>query len=192
MAGARQFDQDSAVEQALDTFWAKGFRATSMLDLARSTGVQRGSLYNAYGAKDEIFLWVFERYAERFIGDARKALKKPDLRNALVDFFTFAIHSITQGSPARRCLSTKIAVEIDSESPRQQELVMKMLDELEDVLLGVLDIADARAKLIIPPRQAARLIVTMTRGIAVMERVYGDLKRLRQAATALVDTLAQL
>jgi TetR/AcrR family transcriptional regulator, transcriptional repressor for nem operon len=45
-----------------------------MLDLAKSTGVQRCSLYNAYGDKEEIFLRVFERYAERFIADARKAL----------------------------------------------------------------------------------------------------------------------
>lgn len=119
MAGVRQFDEDSAFEQALGLFWAKGFRATSMLDLAKSTGVQRGSSYNAYGAKDEIFLRVFERYAERFIADAGKALNKPDVHNALTDFFAFAIRSITQGSPARDCLSTKIAVEIDPELPRQ-------------------------------------------------------------------------
>ena len=74
MAGVRQFDEDSAFEQALDIFWAKGFRATSMLDLAKSTGVQCGSLCKAYGDKEEIFLPVFERYAERFIADARKAL----------------------------------------------------------------------------------------------------------------------
>ncbi|MGF6905172.1 TetR/AcrR family transcriptional regulator [Paraburkholderia sp. GAS348] len=86
MAGVRQFDEDSAFEQALDIFWAKGFRVTSMLDLARSTGVQRGSLYNAYGDKEEIFLRVFERYAERFIVDAREALNKRDLRTALTDF----------------------------------------------------------------------------------------------------------
>jgi hypothetical protein len=66
-----------------------------------------------------------------------------------------------------------------------------MLDELEDVLFGVLGTPEARAQLIIPPRQAARLIVTMTRGIAVMERVYGEPKRLRQTALALVDTLVQ-
>jgi len=76
-----------------------------MLDLAKSTGVQRGSLYNAYGDKEEIFLRVFERYADRFIADARKALNKPDPRDALDTFFAFAVQSITKGSPARGCLS---------------------------------------------------------------------------------------
>jgi len=189
VAGVRQFDEDSAFEQALDVFWAKGFRATSMLDLAKSTGVQRGSLYNAYGDKEEIFLRVFERYADHFVAEARKALRKPDLREALATFFLVAIRSITKGSPARGCLSTKIAVELDTESQRQQDAVRAMLDALETVLIETLDTPSARARLAVPPRQAASVIVTMTRGIAVMERVYGDSKRLKQIAASFVDTL---
>jgi len=189
MAGVRQFDEDSAFSEALGVFWAKGFRATSMLDLAEATGVQRGSLYNAYGDKEEIFMRVFERYAARFIADVRKALAKPDLRDALTAFFAFAIRSISQGSPSRGCLSTKAAVELDPDSPRVRRALQRMLDELEAALVEVLDTPEARAQLAVPPRQAAGIIVTMTRGIAVMERVYDDTKRLRQTASALVDAL---
>ncbi|MGF6757713.1 TetR/AcrR family transcriptional regulator [Paraburkholderia sp. GAS42] len=189
MAGVRQFDEDSAFAQALEVFWRKGFRATSMLDLAEATGVQRGSLYNAYGDKEEIFVRVFERYAERFIASARQALKKPDVRDALTAFFTFAIGSIMQGTPARGCLSTKTASEIDPDSPRLREALQNMLDELEAALLSVLDTPEARTRLAIPAAQAAKLVVTMTRGIAVMERVYGDTKALKQTASALVDAL---
>ena len=189
MAGVRQFDEDTAFEQALDVFWAKGFRATSMLDLAKTTGVQRGSLYNAYGDKEAIFLRIFERYADRFIADARKALDKGDLRTALETFFAFAIQSITKGSPARGCLSTKIAIELDLDSQRQQEVVRQMLDALEAALFEVLDTPAARAQLKIAPREAARIAVTMTRGIAVMERIYGDRKRLKQISASFIDTL---
>jgi TetR/AcrR family transcriptional regulator, transcriptional repressor for nem operon len=189
MAGVRQFDEDTAFSDALEVFWRKGFRATSMLDLAEATGVQRGSLYNAYGDKEEIFVRVFERYTGRFIADARKALDKPNLHDALVSFFTFAIRSISQGSPTRGCLSTKTAVEIDPDSPRLREAVQIMLDDLEAAVLEVLNTKEARAQLAVPPQQAASLIVTMTRGIAVMERVYEDPKRLRQTASALVDAL---
>ncbi|SIT51418.1 DNA ligase, ATP-dependent, PP_1105 family (fragment) [Paraburkholderia piptadeniae] len=191
MAGVRQFNEDDAFVQALDVFWRKGYRATSMLDLAEATGVQRGSLYNAYGDKEEIFMRVFERYAERFVADARKALDKPDPHDALTSFFTFAIRSITQGSPTRGCLSTKTAVEIEPESPRLREALRTMLDALEAALLAVLDTKEARAQLTMPPQQAASLIVTTTRGIAVMERIYGDPKKLRQTAFALVDALVR-
>jgi TetR/AcrR family transcriptional regulator, transcriptional repressor for nem operon len=44
MVGVRQFDEDRALGQALEVFWRKGLRATSMLDLANATGVLRGSL----------------------------------------------------------------------------------------------------------------------------------------------------
>jgi AcrR family transcriptional regulator len=189
MAGVRQFDEDSAFAQALDIFWRKGYRATSMLDLAEATGVQRGSLYNACGDKEEIFVRVFERYTERFLADARKSLDKADLRDALTSFFTFAIRSIAQGSPTRGCLSTKASIELDPEAPRLREALQRMLDELEVALLAVLDSKDARAQLAVPPQQAASIIVTMTRGIAVMERVYGDTKALRQTAFALVEAL---
>ncbi|HTJ94259.1 MAG TPA: TetR/AcrR family transcriptional regulator [Pararobbsia sp.] len=191
MAGVRQFDEDEAFAQALDVFWRKGYRATSMIDLADATGVQRGSLYNAYGDKEEIFLRVFDRYTSRFVADARKALDKPDLHDALNAFFDFAIRSILRGSPARGCLSTKTAIETDSESPRLRGAVRQMLDNLASVVLEALESEGAAAQLAVPPRQAADIIVAMTRGIAVMERVNTDTKRLKQTAAGLVDALVR-
>jgi AcrR family transcriptional regulator len=191
MAGVRQFNEDDAFAHALDLFWRKGFRATSMLDLAEATGVQRGSLYNAYGDKEELFMRVFERYSERFIADARRALDKSDVHDALTSFFTSVIRSMTQGSPARGCLSTRAAVELDPAAPRPREALQSMLDKLEATVLSVLDTRDARAQLTMPPQQAASLVVMTTRGIAVMERVYGDPKKLRQTAYALVDALVR-
>ncbi|WP_239482794.1 TetR/AcrR family transcriptional regulator [Paraburkholderia sp. C35] len=189
VAGVRQFDEDTVFSQSLDIFWAKGYRATSMLDLAKETGVQRGSLYNAYGDKEEIFLRVFERYADRFIADARKALDKPDLRAALEAFFAFAVQSITKGSPSRGCLSTKLAVELDSDSGRQQEALKSMLDALEAALLDALASPGARSQLKISAVEAARVAVTMTRGIAVMERVHGDRKLLKEICNSFINTL---
>ncbi|MCZ7153843.1 TetR/AcrR family transcriptional regulator, partial [Salmonella enterica] len=56
MAGVRQFDEGLALDKALALFWQKGYAATSMQELAAATGVQRGSLYNAYGDKETLFL----------------------------------------------------------------------------------------------------------------------------------------
>jgi TetR/AcrR family transcriptional repressor of nem operon len=177
MAGVRQFDEEQAFTQALAVFWRKGYRATSMLDLAEATGVQRGSLYNAYGDKEEIFIRVFERYTSEFIANARVALD-------------FAIRSIRQGTPARGCLSTKTALDVDAESPRLREALQEMLDRLEAIVLDALSKPKADKQLAIPARHAAKLIVTMTRGIAVMERVYADPRSLKQTAASLIDAVA--
>src|SRR5260221_2545094 len=77
MVGTRQFDEDALLEAALKTFWQNGFAATSMIDVAQATGVQRGSLYNAYVDKERLFLRTFERYASRLLHLFRHALSKP-------------------------------------------------------------------------------------------------------------------
>lgn len=53
MAGVRQFDEQEVLGRALEIFETRGFRATSILDLAAGTGVRRGSLYHAYGDKED-------------------------------------------------------------------------------------------------------------------------------------------
>ncbi|MEX3629140.1 MAG: helix-turn-helix domain-containing protein [Burkholderia sp.] len=77
MAGVRQFDEGEMLDKALALFWKKGYADTSMQELAAATGVQRGSLYNAYRDKETLFLRVFKVYAARFLEGARRTLEAP-------------------------------------------------------------------------------------------------------------------
>ncbi len=191
MAGVRQFDEGEMLAEALGVFWRKGLRATTMQDIAQATGVLRGSLYNAYGGKEEIFLLAFDSYVGRFLDGARQALDAtPDPEQGLVALFDAAIASMTSGSPARGCLSTKTATEPAAlDDPRLQARLRGMLDELHGIVLAALSTDAARARLAVTPDEAADLVVTFTRGLAVMERVYQDPARLDRIATALVRTL---
>jgi TetR/AcrR family transcriptional regulator, transcriptional repressor for nem operon len=182
MAGVRQFDEREALARALDVFWDKGFGATSMLDLAKGTGVQRGSLYHAYGSKEAIFLRAFTRFSDEFLAGARSSLEHSD---RLTAFFEFCIQSITSGDPSRGCLSTRTAVDAGLDTPQVQAAVRQLLDDLEEAVFDAL----ADTPLSVEPRQAARLIVGMTRGLAVLERVYQDPDRLRETAHTLVVSL---
>jgi TetR/AcrR family transcriptional regulator, transcriptional repressor for nem operon len=69
MSGRRQFNEQQTLERALDVFWTKGYGATSMNDLAAATGVQRGSLYNAYDGKETLFLRVYELHSRQLLTD---------------------------------------------------------------------------------------------------------------------------
>ena len=183
MAGVRQFDEETALRRALDVFWEHGFQQTSMLELAAGTGVQRGSLYHAYGGKEHIFLKAFDGFAASFLDGAAVALAVDDPRSGLTRFFDYCIESITSGSPSRGCLSTRTAVEAEAEPVRRS--VRKLLDDLEELVCKAL----ADAELTVKPREAARLVVATTRGLAVLERVYDDPRRLRDTARTLVRTL---
>src|SRR3984957_9055764 len=105
MVGTRQFDEDAMLEVALKTFWQNGFAATSMIDVAEATGVERGSLYNAYGDKERLFLLPYERYANRFLDSVRQTLSNPDPSIALTALFKGVIASLIVGAPSRGCLT---------------------------------------------------------------------------------------
>src|SRR5690349_22637086 len=83
----REFDHDELLRIAFDQFWRKGVRGTSLSDIARDAGVQRGSLYNAYGSKEALFLSAYERYADNYLATLQKALGKGTLRERLAAFF---------------------------------------------------------------------------------------------------------
>lgn len=189
MVGIRQFNEDQTLDLAMEVFWRQGFGATSMPQLAEATGVLRGSLYNAYGDKQALFLEVFARYQARFLEAARQALSVPDLAQALKFFFAYTIGSMTQGTPPRGCLTTKTAIDETANSEPIRQALRNLLDSLEALLIERFDCAEAEQSLAMDAIAAARLVITLTRGIVVIERLYQDPQRLQDIADSLVDIL---
>ncbi len=60
----RAFDPDAALTQAMDVFWKEGFAATSLDDLSLATGLNRPSLYGAFGDKRALYIQAYRRYRE--------------------------------------------------------------------------------------------------------------------------------
>src|SRR6476660_4174859 len=61
----RQYDPDSALARAAAAFWKNGYAATSLDDLAAATGMNRPSLYAAFGDKRDLYLKTLERYQQQ-------------------------------------------------------------------------------------------------------------------------------
>ncbi|KJC62499.1 hypothetical protein UP10_04115 [Bradyrhizobium sp. LTSPM299] len=172
MVGTRQFDEDALLEAALETFWQNGFTATSMIDVAEATGVQRGSLYNAYGDKERLFLLAFERYSIRFLDFVRQALVDPDPVVALTTLFKGVVANMTEGAPSRGCLTTRTAIELPLAGKAIEARVKQLIEDLTALIRDALSTPAARRQLSCDPAMAADLVVTFTRGLAVMERVF--------------------
>jgi TetR/AcrR family transcriptional repressor of nem operon len=189
MVGARQFDEDALLEVALKTFWQNGFAATSMVDVAKATGVQRGSLYNAYGDKERLFLLAFERYASRFLDSIRQTLSNPDPAAALTALFKGVIANMSEGAPSRGCLTTKTAIELPLAGKAIEARVKRLIEDLTALIRDALSTPAARQKLSCDPDVAADLAVTFTRGLAVMERAYRNPRHLEKMSQQFVRIL---
>ena len=62
MARPRTFTEAEVLDKAVEVFWEKGYRHTSVQDLVDHLGINRASIYNAFGDKDQLFLRTLEHY----------------------------------------------------------------------------------------------------------------------------------
>ncbi|MEW2912944.1 TetR/AcrR family transcriptional regulator [Leisingera sp. JC11] len=61
----RKFDETEVRQAIMRCFWAKGYAATTLDDLAKATGLVRPSLYGAFGGKEDMFLAAMDDFAAR-------------------------------------------------------------------------------------------------------------------------------
>ena len=61
----RAFEPETALAQAMDVFWSDGFAATSLDDISAATGLNRPSLYGAFGDKRALYLQAYGQYRKR-------------------------------------------------------------------------------------------------------------------------------
>ena len=80
----RCFCPDKALDRALEVFWKKGFDGTSLTDLTEAMGINRPSLYAAYGNKESLFKKAIERYQQAAMTLFAEAAELPTAR-AYVD-----------------------------------------------------------------------------------------------------------
>jgi AcrR family transcriptional regulator len=193
MAGTKQFDEEQVLERALECFWRHGYGATSMQDLAQATGVLRGSLYHAYGDKRAIFLKVYERYRARFLDKVREAMAGATAEEALRRYFVFAVGTIVMSDPdhdaTRGCLTTKTATDETAMDESIRQALRLLLDGVRALIEERLSRPDAQGQLALPPAAATALIVTATRGMVVMERIYRDRDQLQTMGEDLLRLL---
>jgi TetR/AcrR family transcriptional regulator, transcriptional repressor for nem operon len=188
----REFDHDDVLRIAFDQFWRKGVRGTSLSDIARDAGVQRGSLYNAFGSKEALFLTAYERYASEYLKSLQKALGAGTLRERLTSFFNLTIKNFRSGSPPRGCPTTRGLMELGSvegegldENARQA--FADLMARITSLIQEALSEGARRGEFKGDSEMAALHIATVTRGLAVLERAFGDEAQLRKIAAHTID-----
>ncbi|MGL9623828.1 TetR/AcrR family transcriptional regulator [Bradyrhizobium sp. U531] len=188
----REFDHDEVLRIAFDQFWRKGVRGTSLSDIARDAGVQRGSLYNAFGSKEALFLQAYERYAGDYLAALQKALGTGTLRKRLTSFFDLTIGNFRSGTPPRGCPTTRGLMELGAAEGEgldedAREAFASLIARITALVQDTLSAGAARGEFDGNAAAAALHIITVTRGLAVLERAFGDEPQLRKIAAHTID-----
>lgn len=188
----REFDHDEVLRIAFEQFWRKGVRGASLSDIARASGVQRGSLYNAFGSKEALFLQAYERYAGAYLLALQKALGAGSLRKRLTAFFDLTITNFRSGSPPRGCPTTRGLMELGAAEGEgldegARKAFVSLISRITALVQDALSAGAQRGEFSGDAAAAALHIVTVTRGLAVLERAFDDEPQLRKIAAHTID-----
>lgn len=192
MGRPKQFDTDAAVEQAMQVFWRKGYAATTPNDLVEALGVGKGSFYNAFGSKHELFRQALRRYRDSQTAALLATLERPGpvktrLREALT-----SLAEMDLADPDRRgCLAVNTTAERAGVDKEASDLVSRMLDSTEDAF-RMLVREGQRTGEIAARRDSAALgsmLMNTVVGMRLVARVAEGPDRLTRVIDATIDSL---
>jgi AcrR family transcriptional regulator len=169
MARPRSFDVDDAIDRALHLFWSKGYEGTTLGDLTDALGVNRPSLYAAFGSKEDLFRRTLERYTEGPGASLRAALEAKTAREVAHRVMRF--HADAAGLPnvPRGCLLVNGALACGAETDAIRATLIKKRREIEAALAARFERAKKQGDLPADARPAelARYVYTVCNGLSV-------------------------
>ncbi len=122
----RAFDVDVALEKALEVFWRKGYEGTSLPDLTEAMGINKPSLYAAFGNKEQLFLKAIELYEQRPCSFFMPALAKPTAYQVAEHMLLGAVAASKDPVAPKGCVLVQGALACsDSANTVKQALIAK-------------------------------------------------------------------
>jgi AcrR family transcriptional regulator len=150
-------------------FWQKGYEGASLPDLTRAMGINRPSLYAAFGNKEALFRRAVARYAEGPAGYVREALAAPTARDVFRKLLEGGIRMVADPRNPRGCLAVQGALACGDEAEPVRKQLCAQREAMVTALRKRLQRAKAEGDL---PRSAdpaalARYAATIMHGLAV-------------------------
>jgi len=186
MARVREFDTDGAVAAAVESFRFQGYEGTSIQDLVEATGVGRGSLYTAFGSKEELYLAALNRYGD----DQWAALLElltcgAPVREIVRAILMRIVEDSAKGCSQQACLLVGAAIERVKSDARVAEKVRAASNAVEDALTILIDRGQAAGEVgsARNSRDVARFLVATMQGLRISGEVHPD----RRWLTSVVD-----
>jgi TetR/AcrR family transcriptional repressor of nem operon len=187
MGRHREFDPEAALEAAMNVFWQKGYAHTSIEDLLEAMNINRWSMYQTFGDKQQLFAKALTLYRTRWAAFIREHLNKEGSpRAALMGLIRAMGDQIVADRLSRGCLIANSSFELDQLEPEAALIVTSGLRNLEDALTNAIARAQSAGE-ITPTKDArtlARFLMATVNGI----RSAGKVESSRGQLMDLIET----
>jgi AcrR family transcriptional regulator len=148
MARPRQFDADEALDRTMRVFWEHGYHATSVQDLMKAAGLQKQSLYGAFGDKRSLFLKCLNLYSKQTLFEIQRMLNETDLALECIEgVMRFATQAADSKDCPAGCLMANTALELGLNDPGVAVEIRRMFRGIEKMLAAAVKKAQAQGKI---------------------------------------------
>ena len=164
----RGFAQNEALDAAMRVFWKHGYEGASLSELTEAMGINRSSMYAAFGDKEALFRKALARYVEGPLSFIPKALQKPTAREAIQALYKGAVAFLTDDSHPNCCFSVQgLATGEESEPVRLSMVAWRKgcQQSIKERLLQARAAGEFPAEVNVS--DVARYICTVWEGLAV-------------------------
>lgn len=192
MGRTRSFDVGEVLSVAMETFWERGFDATSMQALCQAMDLQPGSVYAAFGSKWDLFVAALRTYTETVSAEAIERINSaPSGLQGLRDYFDALVDAMVDGRRRWGCLVTNSVVELAAGHPELAGLFDQHLNNLRISFAAALTRArtDGELRPGVGPESAA-LLVAVVQGMNVIAKTQPGRETLQAVADAALAGLA--
>ena len=179
----RGFCPEEALEIALQLFWRKGYEGTSMSDLTEAIGVNRPSLYTAFGSKEELFRKVLDRYTEKYGTMLTAALAQPTAHGVAQALLLDSAHDPLE-SESPGCLLVRGALVCSDEGDSVRYELSRLREVMVEMVCRRFEQAQTEGDLPVnvQPADMARYVVTVMNGMSVQAAGGAGADALRRVA----------
>lgn len=170
MARLREFDEEKALDAAMHLFWEKGFSATSLSDLTAKMGIQRPSLYAAFGDKEGLFEAALRRYTKLHASKIRIKLQNRPVKEGIRTFFEELVEEEYNKEPSMGCFCINTMVELASRNEKFEILTREHQMYLSVLFQKLIDegVRNGEFTNILNSKALAQMLVTSLVGLTVM------------------------
>jgi TetR/AcrR family transcriptional repressor of nem operon len=192
MARPREFDIEKALTQAMLVFWEQSYLATSMEDLMKATGLNKQSLYCAFGNKHSLFVKALRLYRRQDLPEIQKILNQTNSPLEVIEaILRYAVDRAAVQDCPQGCLMANTALEFGSNDPEVANEVKKMRRVFEKLLAGVIHKGQQRGEITsrFDSEVIAQSLWNTLSGIRILEKTGASKKQIHAIVDMALDAI---
>jgi TetR/AcrR family transcriptional repressor of nem operon len=193
MPWEKSFDLEDATDRAIAVFWAKGFQATSISDLTEGMRINKGSLYNAFGSKKELFTRALHQYVRCNLQQLLMEMNEiEDPVFAMTELFDRLVAQCIADADRRGCFLVNTALDLPNHQSDVSEFVSAAMSEIEAFFRKMLRIGQSRGQIPedVDADERAKALLSLSIGLRVLSRGVFDASSLHAVRNQAVRLLA--